>query len=71
MISSLVTARTTARTNLLRVHGNLASRLDVKHSGRVDHVHRIPPGLHNLSDDELDALEAIAAKAQDAEMVAS
>lgn len=42
-------------------------RVDVKHSGRVDHVVRIPQHLHNLSDDELAALERIALKAQDAE----
>lgn len=42
-------------------------KLDVKHSGRVDHVVRVPQQLHNLSDDELDALERIALKAQDAE----
>lgn len=64
MISSLVTARTSARTNLLRVHGNLANRLDVKHSGRVDHVHRMPEGLQHLSDDDMDALEAMAQKIQ-------
>lgn len=38
-------------------------RVDVKHSGRVDHVIRVPQGMRNLSDDELDALEAIALKA--------
>jgi len=65
--SSLISARTTARTHLAKAHGLLADRLNVKHSGRVDHVVRVPQQLHNLSDDELDALERIAIKAQDAE----
>jgi phage terminase small subunit len=62
-VSAFLAARTTARTNLLKVHRLLTDKIDVKHSGRVDHVHRIPEGLRNLSDDELDALEVIAARA--------
>lgn len=66
-ISALVSSRTTARASLLKAHGLLTDRLNVKHSGRVDHVHRIPQSLHALTDDELDALEIIATKALAAE----
>lgn len=48
---------------IARELGQREDAINVKHSGRVDHVHRIPQGLQNLSDDELDALEVIAAKA--------
>lgn len=61
-VSALVSARSTARTNLLKVHGLLSSQVNVRHTGRVDHVHRIPQGLRELSDAELDALAAISAK---------
>jgi phage terminase small subunit len=63
--SGLISARTTARTNLLRVNRLLADRVDVKHSGRVDHVHRMPQGLSNLTEDELDKLEEIGRKARE------
>ena len=59
-ISSLLSARTTARTNLLKASGALTDKISVRHSGRVDHVHRIPEGLRNLTDDELDKLEELA-----------
>ena len=59
-ISAFMNARTTARTNLLKVHRLLTDKVDVRHSGRVDHVHRIPQGMRALTDDELDKLEAIA-----------
>lgn len=58
-ISAFLSARTTARTNLLKVHNILTDKVNVKHSGRVDVVHR-NPDLKQLSDDELDALEAMA-----------
>src|SRR5690606_12421430 len=34
--------------------------VNIKHSGRVDHVHRVPEGLRTLTDDELDKLEELA-----------
>ena len=58
-VSAFLAARTTARTNLLKVHNILADRVNVKHSGRVDHVHR-NPDLKALTDDELNALEEMA-----------
>lgn len=59
-ISAYVSARTTARTNLAKARGLLADRLNVKHSGRVDHVHRMPAAIDALTEDELDKLEVIA-----------
>lgn len=64
-ISSYVSARTAARTSIAKITGLLTN--NVKITGRVDHVVRIPQGMHNLSNDDLDALEAIAAKAIAAE----
>jgi len=47
--------------------GQWDTSVNVRHSGRIDHVHRIPDGLRNLSNDELDALERIALKATSSE----
>lgn len=58
-ISAFVSARTTARTNLLKIHNILSDKVNIRHSGRVDHVHR-NPDLKALTDDELAALEVMA-----------
>ena len=68
--SGLITARTTARTNLAKAAGVLADRLNVKHSGRIDHVHRIPKSIDILTEDELDKLEAIAERVAAQEVTA-
>lgn len=61
--SGLISARTTARTNLAKIHGLLTDRVNIKHSGRVDHVHRV--AQHSaLTDQELEQLERIALAAQ-------
>jgi len=70
MVSALVSSRTTARTNLLKAHGILTDRLNVKHSGRIDHVHRIPKSIDVLTEDELDKLEAIAERVAAQEVTA-
>ena len=65
--TSLIKSLLDVQERIARELGQFETSVNVKHSGRVDHVVRVPQQLHNLSDDELDALERIALKAQDAE----
>jgi transposase-like protein len=57
---------TTAAIFLLKSHRRsiYGDKVETTLSGRIDHVHRIPAALHNLTNDELEALESIALKAK-------
>ena len=63
-----LSAKVKALELILKAHGAFAENVNIKHSGRVDHVHR-NPDLKHLSDDELDALERIAQRVQDRDAV--
>jgi transposase-like protein len=51
---------------IIKEQNNWDTKLNVRHSGRVDHVHRSIPHT-NLSVDQLEALETIAADAYERE----
>lgn len=56
---------------IARELGQREDTINVRHSGRVDHVHRIPEGLHQFSNDELANLEVLAEKYEAARHKAS